>query len=429
MREGGRFPIGRVRFAGTTVAILALAAGCAPADAGAQVEVDPASVGMDAEMLAGVDALILDGLADGAAPGASLAIGRHGQIVRMRGYGVLDTVGMTAGTAATPSTIWDLASLTKVIGTTSATMMLVDDGALDMDAPVVDYLPTWASGDPRKGQVTVRQLLLHQAGLPAFRRWYLEIDGREAYDAAIDAEPLEFEPGTRTVYSDIGVMTLARVLEVVSGEPLDVLLERRLFGPLGMDDTGFTPAPALLSRIAPTEIDTIYRNTHVHGVVHDENADAYGGVSGHAGLFSTAEDLARFAQMMLDGGVTPEGTRLIRAETIQQFTARQGEGSSRGLGWDTPSGRSSAGDYLTSEAFGHTGYTGTSIWMDPELDLFVILLTNRVNPTRENSRHTPLRRAVADLAAQSITDTPVTLREGGGEAEPEAVPAPAGTHP
>lgn len=402
---------------GARLKILALAAsvlvgGCAPGEVAAQLEVDPATVGMDAATLDRIDDLIREGLVDGAAPGASLAIGRHGQIVRMRGYGVLDTVGTVAETPATPTTIWDLASLTKVIGTTSAAMMLVDEDRLDLDAPVVSYLPTWAAGDPAKAAVTVRQLLLHQAGLPAFRRWYLEIGGREAYDAAIDAEPLEFEPGAQTVYSDIGVMTLARILETISGESLDALLERRLFAPLGMVDTGFTPDASLLPRIAPTEIDTIYRDVHVHGVVHDENADAYGGVSGHAGLFSTARDLARFAQMMLDGGVTADGTRLIRAETIGLFTARQSEESSRGLGWDTPSGRSSAGDYLTSESFGHTGYTGTSIWIDPELDLFVILLTNRVNPTRENSRHAPLRRAVADLAAQSITDMPVGPRGG-----------------
>ena len=196
-----------------------------------------------------------------------------------------------------------------------------------------------------------------------------------------------------------------------------------------MRDTGFRPAEALRSRIAPTEIDTVFRNTHVHGVVHDENAYAMGGVAGHAGLFSTASDLAIFAQTLLDGGrgagvgrlgpavgaprLAVGGTvRLVSEEIVRAFTERFDSQAWRAVGWDTPSERSSAGDYFTRSAFGHTGFTGTSIWIDPELDIFVVLLTNRVNPTRDNAQHVPLRRAVHDAAALAITDQEVELRGG-----------------
>jgi CubicO group peptidase (beta-lactamase class C family) len=197
-----------------------------------------------------------------------------------------------------------------------------------------------------------------------------------------------------------------------------------------MADTGFNPDPSRLASIAPTEVDTLWRGgLHVRGIVHDENADAYGGVSGHAGLFSTARDLAAFAQVMLDGGVarpcdphapgspclvpaSEPGVRLFREATVDRFTTRVSDDSSRALGWDTPGERSSAGDFFTEEAFGHTGFTGTSIWIDPELDLFVVLLTNRVNPTRANAAHVPLRRAVHDAAVLAITDRPISPREG-----------------
>jgi CubicO group peptidase (beta-lactamase class C family) len=194
-----------------------------------------------------------------------------------------------------------------------------------------------------------------------------------------------------------------------------------------MQDTGFNPDPSLLPRIAPTEVDTTFRFTHVHGVVHDENAFAIGGVAGHAGLFSSARDLAVLAQTLLNGGAIPGCTgepgsgvpcseprpgpvRIVAPTSVELFTRRFDTSSSRALGWDTPTDRSSSGDYLTERAFGHTGFTGTSIWVDPELDLFVVLLTSRTNPTRANSRYVPLRRGVHDTAAQSITDAPVLRR-------------------
>ena len=389
-------------------------------------EADPATAAMDAAALAGIDSLLAAAVAvDSVAPGMALAIGRRGRIVRMRGYGALD---WGEGDAVTATSLYDLASVTKVVGTTTAVMMLEEADLVELDAPVVRYLPWWAEGDARKASVTVRQLLLHRAGLTPFRRWFLEMDGDEAYRRAAALEPLEWDPGTRTAYSDIGVMTLAWLVEAASGRRLDTFLEERLFGPLGMEDTGFLPGPARLPEIAPTEVDTLWRGVHVRGVVHDENADAMGGVAGHAGLFSTVRDLAVFADFMLRGGVAPpcapgagvpcaspraDSVRLLRPGTVERYTRRHDGSSGRALGWDTPSGRSAAGDYFTAAAFGHTGYTGTSIWLDPERDLFVILLSNRVNPTRDNARITPLRRAVHDAAARAVTDGPVRLREGG----------------
>ena len=178
---------------------------------------------------------------------------------------------------------------------------------------------------------------------------------------------------------------------------------------LGMSDTRFTPDEALLPRIAATEVDTIYRHEHVRGVVHDENAYAMGGVAGHAGLFSSARDLAAFGRVMLSGGATAQGS-LFGVRAIDTFTRRYDDSASRALAWDTPSDRSSAGDYFSADAFGHTGFTGTSIWIDRELDVFVVLLTNRVNPTRENTKHISFRRAVHDAVAMAITDRTVTRR-------------------
>jgi len=415
---------------------------------------------MDAGALARVDSLIAAAVADSVTPGAALAIGRHGRLVRLRGYGRLDyprsTAAAVGGVGAagdgprprepvaaaigestafaypvTPGTIYDVASLTKVVGTTTALMLLVDEGRVDLDRPVVDYLPWWAGEDPARRRVSVRQLLLHRGGLPPFERFYFDIAGRAAYERAIAALPLQYVPGRATVYSDIGFMTLGFLVEAVSGRSLDAFLAERAWRPLGMDDTGFRPPAARAVRIAPTEVDTIFRHTHVHGVVHDENAYAMGGVAGHAGLFSTAYDLAVFAHTLLNGGVAPacvpasepglicphpraEDLRLVDEGTLHAFTRRWDETASRALGWDTPSGTSSAGDYFGPRAFGHTGFTGTSVWMDPDLDLFVVLLTNRVNPTRDNSRHVPLRRAVHDAAALSIVDQAVRVREDAG---------------
>jgi beta-glucosidase-like glycosyl hydrolase/CubicO group peptidase (beta-lactamase class C family) len=390
----------------------------------AQSVADPASVGMDPMKLDRVDALVRAALADSAASAVVVAVGRRGRLVKLIGAGEL---AYGSGRPATPTSIFDLASVSKVVGTTTEAMILVQEGRLDLDATVVSYLPWWSRGDPRKATVTVRQLLLHRTGLPPFRRWFFDHSGVQAYKDAAADEPLETEPGQTTVYSDIGIMTLAWVMEEITGRSLDGFLEDRVWSPLGMVETRYRPDPSLKPRIAATELDTLWRKEMVWGRVHDENADAMGGIAGHAGLFSTAVDLSVFARMMLAGGVAPacvpgavagdpcpvarpSDVRLLDGGVLADFTRPFDGTSSRGLGWDTPSQGSSGGDWVTGRAFGHTGYTGTSIWMDPALDLWVIVLTNRVHPTRENQKHVPLRRAIADAAVQAIVDQPVRRR-------------------
>jgi beta-glucosidase-like glycosyl hydrolase/CubicO group peptidase (beta-lactamase class C family) len=375
-----------------------------------EAEVPAASVGMDERGLAVVDSIIRTAIADSAFPGATLAVGRRGKLVRLRGYGRIDW--SSDAEPADANTIWDLASLTKVVGTTTAAMILVDEGLLSLDDRVVQHVPGWDRGDPRKGDVTVRQLLLHRAGLPPFRTFFLEIQGRDAYLRAVSDLPLDYAPGSRTVYSDIGLQTMAFVIEAVTGRRLDDFLRERVWSPMSMADTDFNPPAEKLWRVAPTEVDEAFRGTHVRGVVHDENAFAQEGIAGHAGLFSTAADLSHFARMVLGQGRIADAPseRLLEPETIEAFTRRYDVTSTRALGWDTPSPRSSSGVMLSDRAFGHTGFTGTSIWIDPDLDLFVILLTNRVNPTRENTRLFPVRREVADQVARSVIDAPVEAR-------------------
>jgi beta-N-acetylhexosaminidase len=386
----------------------------------------PDEVGMDAAALAAVDSIILAGILAGAAPGAAVAVGRHGRLVKLRGYGTLDRHRSFG--PVTDSTIYDLASVTKVMATTMALMMLIDDGLLSLDDPVARHLPEWRGSSARES-VTLRNLLLHNSGLPAYAPFWTELTGREQYRRRITAMSLQYEPGTRTVYSDLGVILLGLIIEQVSGQTLDEIVRTRLFAPLGLRDTGFNPrhwpyamlevdesagfvraAPEpAITRIAPTENDTIFRHRHVHGLVHDENAYALGGVAGHAGLFSSARDMAVFAQLMLNRGFYG-ARRYVDPATIDLFTRRQDASSSRALGWDTPEGASSAGSYFSASSFGHTGFTGPSIWIDPERDVFVVLLMNRVNPSRDNQRHVGMRRDVADAVQLAIRDMVVTPR-------------------
>jgi CubicO group peptidase (beta-lactamase class C family) len=250
----------------------------------------------------------------------------------------------------------------------------------------------------------------HRGGLEAFAALYKDFRGREQYLQQINQRPLKSVPGTEMVYSDWDMVLMQLIIERVTGEPLDKFVSEKIFTPLGMTSTMYVPDSAkFFSRIAPTELDTatggLMRGL-VHGKVHDENAYALGGVAGHAGLFSTAHDLTIFCQMLLNGG-TYNGVRIVKPETVARWTAVQGPGSSRALGWDTPTRNSSSGHYFSSRSFGHTGFTGTSIWVDPERSLFVILLTNRVYPTRANNKQVPLRRAVADAAQMAIIDAPL----------------------
>jgi CubicO group peptidase (beta-lactamase class C family) len=339
---------------------------------------------------------ILDrAVADSAFPGAIAVIGTHaGPLVTVTA-GHLD---WAPSPVPTMRTLWDLASLTKVVGTTSAMMQLVEQGKIALDAPVQRYLPKWRGRN--KDRVTIRDLLTHRSGLPAFKQYFKENVSPDSTLQLFYNTPLDTVPGARMVYSDIGVILLGKVVERVSGERLDRYLSRHVFVPLGMTDTRYRPDSSLLPRIAPTENDP-WRGRHLRGEVHDENAAALGGISAHAGLFSSARDLDRLARAYLNGGVL-NGVRLARASTIAQFTTVQDSlFSSRALGWDTPPGAGS-GHYLTRPAFGHTGFTGTSLWIAPQHDLYVMLLTNRVNPTREHSRIGPVRTAVADAAMRAL---------------------------
>jgi CubicO group peptidase (beta-lactamase class C family) len=332
---------------------------------------------------------------DSAFPGATIAVGYRDSVVLLAAVG---HYGADDKRPVTPETIYDLASLTKVIGLTTAAMMLVDSGKLDLDAPVQRYVPAFQGVN--KDRVTIRHLLTHSSGMPAWRPLYAEAKTREEALALIDTTALLKQPGDTFVYSDLGAITLAQAVEAITGQRLNDFLDARLFGPLGMTSTRYLPPESWRNRIAPTEKDTVFRHRLLWGEVHDENAGRLGGVSGHAGLFSTAPDLALFAQWLLhkraEGGV------------VRRFTQKQNipPGSSRALGWDTPSELSSAGTKMGPNAFGHTGFTGTSIWFDPDRGLCIILLTNRVNPTRANTKILQVRRRVADLVNDALTPPP-----------------------
>jgi CubicO group peptidase (beta-lactamase class C family) len=328
---------------------------------------------------------------DSAFPGAVIAVGRHDSVLLLSAVG---HYGIDDPRPVTPETVYDLASLTKVIGLTTACMILVGEGKLDLDAPVQRYVPAFRG--PNKERVTIRHLLTHSSGLPAWRPLYIEATTRAVALAMADTTPLLRQPGDTFVYSDLGAMVLTQVVEGLTGQRLDAYLDTRMFRPLHMTSTRYLPPSDWRNRIAPTERSQ--DGTIILGTVHDENAWKLGGVSGHAGLFSSAPDLSRFAEWLLAAWRQDSGQ-------VRTFTKRQGlpSGSSRALGWDTPSENSSAGTKLGAQAFGHTGFTGTSIWIDPDKDLFIILLTNRVNPTRENGRIARVRPRVADLVVDALT--------------------------
>jgi beta-glucosidase-like glycosyl hydrolase/CubicO group peptidase (beta-lactamase class C family) len=358
----------------------------------------PEEVGFRSDGMAEVDRVVEKAVADKAFPGAVLAVGKDSALVHLKAFGGQSY--QPAAPAATTDTLYDLASLTKVIVTTTLAMVLVDEGKLDIDKPVSAFVTGFRGG--AKDRVTVAQLLTHSGGLKWWAPLYEELKGKDAYLERIVGMDLDYEPGSKSVYSDLGVILLGEILERVAGESLETFAKRRLFVPLGMKDTGYRPPPQLLPRIAPTEQDDKWRKRLVRGEVHDENAFALGGIAPHAGLFGSAPDLARFAQMLLNGGVY-DHKRLVSRATVERFTRRAGvPGSSRALGWDTPSEGSSAGTLLSARSFGHTGFTGTSMWMDPERKLFVILLSNRVHPSRENNAIREVRRAVADAVVRGV---------------------------
>jgi CubicO group peptidase (beta-lactamase class C family) len=355
----------------------------------------PHSVGMSGRRLEAIERVVNRGIKAGGYPGAAVIVGRKGSTVLEEGFGTLSW-NDPQDPVDPHRTLYDIASLSKVVGTTTAMMILYDEKKIDLDTPVVRYLPTFGGG--LKDNVSIRQLLTHTSGLPAGRDIYRIAHSPIEARAALLSTPLDYPPGQRYVYSDLGADVLGLIVEVVAGETLDRFLSRRVFQPLGMAQTFYRPADSVKYRTAPTSVDPP-RGYPIRGEVHDENAWAMGGVSGHAGLFSTASDLALFAQMMLNGGEY-NGVEIISKPTVELFTKRAF--GHRALGWDTADGDFGSGKYLGPNAYGHTGFTGTSIWIDPDRQMFMILLTNRIHAAKAKRPAKVISDVRADLSDAAV---------------------------
>ncbi len=358
------------------------------------------------EILPEVSALLRQAVGEQVFPGAAFGVLLKGKIV------ALDAIGRFTYDAASPpvtaATTYDLASVSKVVATTAMAMLLWQASRLELDAPLADLLPGFVVGqaDPRRRLVTLRMLLAHSSGLPAYAPLFKTCRSPAELLRAALRLPLEADAGTSSAYSDPGFILLGKALEVLAGQTLDRFCEREVFAPLGMRQTRFRPFPSAFPAIPPTEEDRDFRHRTVQGEVHDENCFVLGGVAGHAGLFAPAADLLRFAEATLAplhgrAGAAP----LFRAETIKLFTtpSELPPGSSRALGWDTPSQPSSSGTCFSRASYGHLGYTGPSLWVDPEADLAIVLLTNRTFPTRENRKLQDWRPRFHDQVRRSLS--------------------------
>ena len=304
-----------------------------------------------------------------------------------------------------PETVFDIASITKVASTTALAMLLHQRGQLQLDLPLADVLPGFVVGRQSKElarYVTIRHLLAHSSGLPGYVPLFRTATTPDEMLRACLQVPLEAEPGTRAEYSDIGFILLGKALEVLTGRRLNSLFAEKIAGPLGMTASSFVPKAYELEQIPPTEEDTSLRHRRIQGEVQDENAWRLHGVAGHAGLFSNVADLLRIAQEMLMA--LREGCgRLFKRETVELFAQRQGPaGSSRALGWDTPSGDSSAGNRFSKRSIGHLGYSGCSLWIDLESTVAVVLLTNRTWPDRNNLQIRQVRPAFHDAVRAAL---------------------------
>ena len=346
--------------------------------------------------LAGAAAFLDSVIGLGAAPGAVIGVSSHGR----RWYYGAGQLGMEDPTRPDSLTLYDMASVTKVIALTTLAIDAVREGRLELDAPIQQYVPAFTG--PRKDSITVRQLLTHSAGLPAWRPLHLLADSRASALAFVDTTPLDTLPGIRMVYSDLGIIVLTQALEGIYGKRIDSLFAERIAAPLGMTSSGYLPSGPARGRIAPTERDTAWRRRMLVGEVHDENAWRLDGASGHAGLFSDAVDLLQFGEVFLQTWAVDS--------TVKEFTRRQGvvPGSSRALGWDTAVPTGTSGHLLDSTSVGHTGFTGPSIWIDPTRELVIVVLANRVHPTRANGKWGELsvRGGVADRAVEGLESAP-----------------------
>ncbi len=312
-------------------------------------------------------------------PGASLAVTHEGKLIALKGLGNFTYESNSPRVMA--ETIYDLASVSKVVVTTTMAMILYERGELDLDLPLVALIPQFASEDDRRNEITLRMVLAHSSGLPAYVKLFEHARTPGELLRAACGVPLVADPGTRAEYSDIGFILLGQALAQIAEEPIDRFAQHHILGPLGMVHSTFNPPAGWRARIPPTVDDPAFRHRLIQGEVHDENASVLGGVAGHAGLFGSAYDLAVFAHCMLKGGAP-----ILRPETIGLFTRREQTppGSSRALGWDTPSNPSQSGKYLSPSSFGHLGYTGTSLWIDPVRRLSISLLSNRTWPDNKN---------------------------------------------
>ncbi len=341
-------------------------------------------------------------IADRSFPGASIAITLAGNLIALQAFGRF-TFENDAHAVST-DTIFDLASVTKVVATTTAAMILYERSLLDLEAPVAGVIPEFVSsdfsnGDERRSNVTFRMLLAHSSGLPAYEKLFLRAVTRADLLEAAFKVPLKYSPGTHAEYSDIGFILLGVALERIAGDLLDRFCQREIFERLDMAHTSFNPPATWREQIPPTADDKTFRNRIIQGEVQDENASICGGVTGHAGLFSTAADVATLAECILSGGAP-----ILRPETVARFTARETSptGTSRALGWDTPSAPSQSGKYFSPASFGHLGYTGTSLWIDPVRRLSVTLLTNRTWPDCSNTAIKEVRPRFHDAVVQAV---------------------------
>lgn len=346
-----------------------------------------------------VEDLVSRALTAHAFPACVIEVGRAKGVLWREAFGRLTYAPDAPQTSK--ETIFDLASLTKVIATTTLMMRAVDEKRIALQDLVADRLSDWRGDD--RATVTVADLLEHASGLTAYLPFFRDHDGRAEFQRAICTLPLEYAPRTQSIYSDLGFMLLAFMLEDAYRTPLAQLFETLWAGLKTCPAEAvllFNPSRDVRGRCAPTELD-LWRGRLLQGEVHDENTWALGGAAGHAGLFGTAQAAAAFARAVLDG--LNGGSRLANADTVSRFVQKSRvPGSSRALGWDTMLPTSSCGTRMSARAIGHTGFTGTSLWIDPSQDLYVVLLTNRVHPTRENNQIQDVRRRVHDAIVGSL---------------------------
>jgi CubicO group peptidase (beta-lactamase class C family) len=361
-----------------------------------------------AQSIADVDAIVRQGIRQGAYPAAVVVIGRRDSVLYARGYGHF-TWSPTSLVPSPDSSLWDIASITKVMGTTSAAMRLVDARRLSLDAPVRHYLPEFSGG--AKDRVTIRMLLDHTSGLRSYVPFFRQARTRDQARALLYAEPLVRPPGQSAVYSDLNAILLGLILERISGLPLDRLVAREVFGPLELRSTTYLPPVSIRPRTVPT---ALWRGHPVQGQVNDPNAVIFGGAAGHAGIFSSGMDLARYAQVWLRNGVGPRG-QWVTPATMRQFLTRGENTGPRLLGWDTPEldGKEPSlyGTLISETAYGHTGFTGTEIWVDPAHDLFMVFLTNRTFDSRAPNAHHVLRSVRTSLSDAALRLVPPVCQQ------------------